>query len=453
MPTSLGLCLRGDRIMRTRALLFLLVALLVGSGSSRAQDPQSAPAAPANANNAQNPPAPQPQAGLDDAPLAAGDEEVATPAHDLVKWNKYEGDLVTFRLGAGFLLERAGYSQDQNSKEQFALFPETKIRDARIILKGGFKFDRPLTWSAGIMYDVPTKKFLVRETGVMVAVPELSGYLFFGRTKEGFSLNKVMVGYAGWTMERTEISDATIPILADGVKWLGYAPQKHLIWNLGVFGDKFSEGQTFSTYAYQAVGRFAWLPIENERTILHIGTSLRYGKPDDDVLQLRSRPEAFEAPYFVDTGQFPAEGTKTSQFELYYRPGSLLMGTEYFFQNTNAPTVGNPSFNGGNVVVSWLPTGEIRAYNTRGGFFDQISPLSPVFQGGPGAWELVANFSYVDLDSAAISGGRFWRFTPMVNWHLSDNMRLEFAYGFGSLNRFGLVGHTQFFQSRIQLQL
>jgi len=67
--------------------------------------------------------------------------------------------------------------------------------------------------------------------------------------------------------------------------------------------------------------------------------------------------------------------------------------------------------------------------------------------------ELVTNFSYVDLDSGTLTGGRFWRFTPMVNWHLSDNMRLEFAYGYGSLNRFGIVGKTQFFQSRIQLVL
>jgi len=39
----------------------------------------------------------------------------------------------------------------------------------------------------------------------------------------------------------------------------------------------------------------------------------------------------------------------------------------------------------------------------------------------------------------------------MVNWHLSDNIRLEFAYGYGTLDRFGLEGTTQFFQSRIQL--
>ena len=42
----------------------------------------------------------------------------------------------------------------------------------------------------------------------------------------------------------------------------------------------------------------------------------------------------------------------------------------------------------------------------------------------------------------------------MVNWHLSDNVRLELAYGYGSLDRFGISGgKTQFFQSRIQLQL
>jgi phosphate-selective porin OprO/OprP len=41
----------------------------------------------------------------------------------------------------------------------------------------------------------------------------------------------------------------------------------------------------------------------------------------------------------------------------------------------------------------------------------------------------------------------------MVNWHLSDNVRLEMNYGYGSLNRFGLSGATQFFQTRLQLQL
>jgi hypothetical protein len=41
----------------------------------------------------------------------------------------------------------------------------------------------------------------------------------------------------------------------------------------------------------------------------------------------------------------------------------------------------------------------------------------------------------------------------MVNWHLSDNIRLEFVTGYGVLDRLGITGSTVFFQSRIQFQL
>jgi phosphate-selective porin OprO/OprP len=402
---------------------------------------------------AQQTPAPVQPSTLDDT-LAAGDEELATPARDLVTWNEFNGDVLHFRFGGGFLYEGAAYAQNQSSKEQFDLRPDTRVRDARLVLKGGFKTKRPVTWSHGLMWDVPSRKFLVRETGVMFTVPELWGQVFVGRTKEGFSLNKVMVGYAGWTMERTEINDAAIPILADGIKWLGYLPDRHILWNLGAYGDWLSEGQSFSTYTNQYVGRLAWVPEENEQTVLHLGVSLRYGKVKDRQLQLRSRPEAFPAPFFVDTGKFAADNTTIAGLEAYYRPRSFLAGGEYFFQEVNARQEGDAFFHGGNVVMSWLPTGETRVYNTRGGFFNQISPLRPVMQGGPGAWELVANFSYVDLDSRRPRGGTFWRFTPMINWHLSDNVRFELAYGYGSLDRFGITGGvTHFFQSRLQLQL
>jgi len=42
------------------------------------------------------------------------------------------------------------------------------------------------------------------------------------------------------------------------------------------------------------------------------------------------------------------------------------------------------------------------------------------------------------------------RFTSQVNWYLSQNLRLEFNYGYGRLNRFDLKGNTQFLQSRFQ---
>jgi phosphate-selective porin OprO/OprP len=103
--------------------------------------------------------------------------------------------------------------------------------------------------------------------------------------------------------------------------------------------------------------------------------------------------------------------------------------------------------------VTWLITGERRTYNVRGGYFNQVSPSRPVFSGGLGAWEIVMHSTIADFDDKAIAGGKYWRVTPMLNWYLSDQVRLETAYGYSSLNRFGSVGKTHFFQTRIQLQL
>ena len=402
---------------------------------------------------AQASPSPSPSPSAIDDTMEAGEADAQAPKRKLVKWNEYDGRLFTFRLGGEVMFEYADFAQDDNSRQQFDLAPEAKVRDARFLLTGRLKFKRPVSWTAGIMYDGPSDSYLVRETGIMVAVPEILGHVFVGRTKEGFSLNKVMSGAAGWTMERAPISDATLPILADGIKWLGYAPKAHLIWNLGYYVDWLSEGQSFSTYEHQALGRLAWVPIVEDTggKLLHIGASGRIGKVKDGTIKMRSRPEAFPAPYFLDTGDFAATETSMLQVEAYYRPGPLLFGTEYFWQNADAPADGNPRFHGGDVVLTWLVTGETRPYNTRGGFFGFVSPSRTVFGGGPGAWEVVTRFSYTDLVGGTRQGGKFWRFTPMVNWYLSDNVRLELAYGYGSLDRFNITGKTQFFQTRLQL--
>lgn len=423
------------------------------STDTTAANPQGAPQPTPSAS-------PNPNATLEDT-IEAGESDDEPPTRKLVKWNEYEGPYITMRVGAGLLFDFAGYAQDTDSKEQVKLTPDYKLRDARFLLRGKFpKFKRSVTWSTGIMYDGPTHSFLARETGIMIAIPELWGNLFIGRTKEGFSLNKVMVGYAGWTMERSTMSDATIPILADGIKWLGYSPKHGFLWNAGLYNDFLSAGQSFSTYQSQAVGRFAWLPIHTEEkgtltkgTLLHLGVNLRHGKPKDGQLQLKSRPESFGAPFFVDTGKFKANTSHMAGYEAYYRRGPWLVGSEYWWMFITSPSTGNPTVHGGDFVTTWLVTGETRAYNTVGGFFREVSPKKTVFQGGPGAWELVARYSSIDLDSEGIHGGKFKRFTPGVSWYLSREVRLEMFYGYGRLDRFDLKGNTQFFQSRIQFWL
>lgn len=385
--------------------------------------------------------------------LVAGESSSEPPARRFVKWNEFEGKLLTLRASAGIILDAGAYVQDDASKQQFDLQPDAQVRDFRVMLNGRIKTKRAISWSAGFMYDGNSGEWFVRQTGVMIGVPELKGHLWLGRAKEGISLNMIMVGYAGWTMERSPMVVATVPLLADGVKWLGYIPEKKLIYNLCWFTDVFSEGQSFSSYDNQFIARVGLLPIFQEKgTLLHVAIAGRYGLVNDRKLKLRSRPELNIAPYFIDTGPFAARDSRMGQVEVYYRPGNWHFGTEFFVQQVNALDVADPVFIGGDVSACWLITGETRGYNTAGGYFRAVSPAKTVFQGGPGAWEAVLKLSYTDMDDGAIHGGRFFRLTPMVNWYMTDHLRLEFNYGVGQLDRFNTIGTTQFFQTRFQFQ-
>jgi phosphate-selective porin OprO and OprP len=372
------------------------------------------------------------------------------------RWRLFNGRYSTSKFGGGFLYEFAGYHQDANSKTQTALIgtalkPTFDVRDFRVVGSGQLKTRRTILWKAGFMYDGNTKSWWVRETGLMISTPELWGNFFIGRTKEGFSMNKVMNGYAGWTMERQMALDV-IPILADGIKWLGYLPKPRIFWNAGAFADWLSEGQSFSTFSWQYVVRAGWLPIYSpeKKTVLHIGMSYRYAEPLNGSIRLKSRPEANPAPVFVDTGTFPADRSNSIGGEAYFTSGPWMFGSEVYAHHFNSPTTNNPSFVGGDVMASYIITGESRPYNTATAIYGFVPVNRPVFKGGPGAWEVLIRYSSLDLNGGTIQGGKFWRITPMVNWYLSKALRLEVAYGYGVLDRFGMTGATQFFQSRIQ---
>ena len=439
-------------IMKSSLLLLVVFTLVALSGDSHAQEPASAPPAPSpgNAQDANQ----DADASLDNTIDAREDD--APPKRSLVHWNEYQGPYFTGRFGAGFLVDYSAFAQDEESKQQIAMNSDIRLRDFRFILGGKLfpKIKRSISWSAGIMYDSPNHQWLIRQTGVMIAVPELWGAFFIGRSKEGFSLNKVMTGYDGWTMERSTMNDATIPILADGIKWLGYSPKHKFLWNVGYFNDVFSHNQSFSTYSSQIVGRFALLPIisDKEDKVLHLGVNLRWGKPEDNAIRFRSRPESYPAPYFIDTGSFPSDSTRMAGYEAYYRTSRWLFGSEYWWVFVSSNAEHDPVFHGGDFAVAYLFNDATRAYNTVGGFFRDVEPKRTVFQGGPGAWELVIRYSHSDFNDKTVTGGNFGRITPQVNWYLSPNVRLELNYGYGHLDRFNLSGNTQFFQSRIQLQ-
>ena len=91
---------------------------------------------------------------------------------------------------------------------------------------------------------------------------------------------KVMAGYHPWTQERSPALDAFVPILADGLKWMGYFPERRVFFSLGVFDDELSEDEKFATYDHQVVTRIGWLPIAlgTETEVLHLAVMGRDGR-------------------------------------------------------------------------------------------------------------------------------------------------------------------------------
>lgn len=375
------------------------------------------------------------------------------------RWRLFPGRFTSLKIGAGYLVDYVTYLPDEVSKIQMdsagnALESAIEVRDVRLVVSGKLTTKRIITWKAGFMYNGDTREWMVRETGVMIGVPELWGSIFVGRTKEGFSLSKVMNGYAGWTMERQMALDV-IPILADGVKWMGYLSKQRMFWNLGVFTDRLSESQSFSTFNWQTASRIGWLPVysSDNNNVFHVGFSYRYGEPKNGELTVSSRPEANPTPKFINTGKFQSDYSNQFGAEAYYKKGPWMVGSEVYSHRFRSSTSGDPVFFGGDVVVSYLLTGESRPYYTSTAIFGFVPVNRPVFKGGPGAWEVLFRASMLDLNDGTINGGKFWRITPMVNWYLSKDIRLELAYGYGVLDRFNLKGATQFFQSRLQLTL
>jgi phosphate-selective porin OprO/OprP len=371
--------------------------------------------------------------------------------------NEFEGTNSTIRVGFGYILDAAAYSQNALFKQQMdsaglVFNPKIETRDFRIMMSGVIKTKRTLSWKLGYMYDGDRKIWLLRETGITIGVPELFGHIFVGRTKEGYSMVKVMNGHSPWTAERQMALDV-IPILADGIKWFGYMPKYRVFWNLAYFNDVLSKGQSFSTYAWQYDARIGWMPFydKEKNKALHIATNLRYGKPLDGKIALKSRPESNPAPQIINTGTFSADHSTHIGGEIYYSTGRLLLGSELMVHKFNASVAEDHSFFGGDVFATYIFTKARRPYMTTGSIFGFVPVTKSVFKGGWGEWEAVLRFSSLDLDDGSIKGGKFWRITPMVNWYMSKVVRMEFVYGYGVLDRYNLKGRVQIFQARLQL--
>ncbi len=285
------------------------------------------------------------------------------------------------------------------------------------------------------------------------------GSVTLGKQKAGAGMEMLENGRDISFMERSTMTTAFAFINSHlvGVRFSNTVADERMTWSAGWFNNWLDNGLSFSESGQIYAGRVTGLAVEAEsgRRMLHLGASAAYRQAPQGGFEVKSRPEVYEAPYFVNTGSFPARHSTSIAGELAAVEGPVTLSAAYTSTPISSPETGNPHFSGYYVAAAWVLTGETRPYNHEVGVFEAIDPACPFSfkHGGPGAWEVAARYSSIDLTSGTVQGGKFDRVTGALSWYATSKWRFEFNYGYGRLERAGLDGRTNFYQLRLQFQL
>jgi phosphate-selective porin OprO and OprP len=218
-------------------------------------------------------------------------------------------------------------------------------------------------------------------------------------------------------------------------------------WATGVYKN------TVNVFGYNAGdGEYAWtsratylLWTENDdRELVHVGIAGSIRQPDQNRARYRTRmsvrngPGALN-PVVADTGFFETTQQNFLGGELASNLGPLSLQAEYIGA-WNLDSVGNfRAFNGvplgTTFVYGWYAealyflTGEHRPYDHHSGAFTRIVPNENFdWHGGPGAWQIGARYSQLNLDRDGLLGGVVDDVTLGLNWFLNPNLKLQWNY-------------------------
>lgn len=372
-------------------------------------------------------------------------------------WNVWNTKPVNTTMVLTFGADVGGFVQDDESKEQLGHQPTlVRWRAERLNFGGTLNFKTPWVWQVGGNFngiEAPAgNRWMWLDVRLDIPITKL-GRIRVGRQKVGASHEWVMALADGVFMERAT-SSLFYPQRNNGVILTNSYANDRVMWSAGWFNDWYAQDNSFSGNGNQYSARISVLPMDPgrsmEATMVQVGASVFYREPTNGKLQYRSRPEINQSDYFIDTGKFDADHALTTQFEGMVIRGRAQVFGEWAQTSTTAPKVGDPSFWGAFVGFGYFLTRDARPVNRREGVYQgRLTPSHPVGRGGRGAWEIGGRYSYTDTVSGAIDGGRISRWTAVLNWYLNREWLWRLDYGYLTLNRNGIVGHSHGISARI----
>jgi phosphate-selective porin len=386
---------------------------------------------------------------LDDVPESSATAPMRYVFHDLnPDAVVYEGRRVRYKPVFAVIGDFTAFNQDDASLLQVGDQEDTTdLRAGRIGI--GLRSKGETRWEFLFVADYEEPRTREDETfrlfDLRFRLPVGRLKLDFGKQKQPFVYE--LVGLSLTNSQQERILNPFFVTRSIGVQVSGPAAGDRMTWAAGWYNDWLESGASFSDNANDYVGRVTGLVqvSADNHNFLHLGFGARRVGPDAGLIRLSGRPESNVASRYVDTGEFAAEYAGSISLEAVWQRGPVALTYEHIVTLAEAPASGNPGFSGRYFMVSWVTTGESRAYNRALGYAGAVVP-----QRRKGAIEVVARYSQLDLTDQTITGGELDKLYLGVNWWSSQQWKAGIGYGDADLDRFGVRGDTRMLLLRMQ---
>lgn len=343
-------------------------------------------------------------------------------------------------IGGRINFDLAWFDADSAVEDRIGEFEDhSEFRRARILFAGRI-YDR-VEYKAEYDFangDVKFADVWLGLTGLPVV-----GSFRVGNQKEPLSLEWQTSGKHTTFMERA-LPNALVPDRHVGFSVGNSALDGRLFWDLGVFANSSNgKGSTPENVSARVTG-LPWISEDGNSLVL-VGVSASRRDPAGNTDRYRERPEAHSADHrIVDTGDYGVDSETLLGLEAAFVSGPFSAQGEYLQLDNDADAVGDPTFCGWYVYVSWFLTGERRPY--KGGAFGRVVPERRFLDGngGPGAIEAAIRYSTLDLTDAGVDGGEVDDWTFGINWYLNGNTKVRLNYVWSDPTGPGSLGILMF---------
>lgn len=342
-----------------------------------------------------------------------------------------------------------------------SLNKEAKINGFTLVSENGNEFRRARLFTSGTVYNNVDFKLQLDFTGGEVTLKDayitlkklpIVGNLRVGHFKEPFRLEALTSSKYITFMERA-LPISMLPERNSGFMLFNESSNKKMSWQIGLFrgADSNTSDSPKANGDYAITSRLAGVVVKNDKTLVHLGASYSYRKPQESkTYGYGVRPEVHISNKYITTYVSEVQNVNLFNFETALVAGSFSFQGEYSLASINS-TVEDEKFNSYYTQISYFLTGEKRVYKNSVIGFGRVKPMRNFGNGnGMGALEFAIRYSAID----GMETDKMGNLSAGFNWHLNPVTRVMANYIISNIEnntQFNGSGRFSAFQMRFQI--